>query len=237
MIGLDETICISIGGSTIYPENGLNAEFLKKFNQFIRKQIAETKRRFFIIVSDGQIGSEYQYAGRLVVGQMQAEDLNWLGVHGTRMNAHLLRTIFRDVAYKRVISNYQKIPDVGVSRVIVCAGGQPGRSTDSDMTILARKMSIKQAVCLVNVIKVYEKDPALFPKARAFDQLTWHQYRELIGDWWDPLRRLPFDPFAAKTAEDSGLAVYFVYGGNFENFERLLTGKPFDGTVISNNSV
>ena len=31
------------------------------------------------------------------------EDKDWIGIHATRLNAHLLRTIFRDVADPVVI--------------------------------------------------------------------------------------------------------------------------------------
>jgi hypothetical protein len=34
------------------------------------------------------------------------EDLDWLGVHATRLNAHLFRTIFRDLAHPVILKEY-----------------------------------------------------------------------------------------------------------------------------------
>ena len=232
----DETIFISIGGSILYPDSGIYQKFLDQFNQIIRKQIADTKRRFFIMAGGGHIGREYQYAGRMVIGDISQKDLNWLGIHATRMNAHLLRTIFKDVAYAHVISDYENIPNIGTDRIVICAGGEPGRSTDYDMVHLAHKRKVNKGIFLVNVKQIYEKDPALFPQAKTFDHLTWKEYRSMIGDWWDPMRQLPFDPFASKLAQESDFTAAFVYGGNTNNIQNLLSDKPFEGTIISNTT-
>ncbi len=234
MIGKDETVFISLGGSIIYPDIGLNIPFLAQFNDFIRKQLAKTKRRFLIMVGGGHIGREYQYANQLISSDVLSEDLNWLGVHGTRLNGHLLRTIFRDIAFRRVIVEFDKVTRLDASRVVICAGGKPGRSTDSDMTLLSQKYHIKKAISLINVPFIYEKDPAIFPKAKTFTHLTWKKYREMIGNWWSPTLQLPFDPFAAKMADEIGLTAIFIKGDNLVNLEQLMAGKPFVGTTISN---
>lgn len=237
MIKHDETLFISIGGSVLYPDEGMNQKFLAQFNQLIRKQIAETKRRFFIMVGGGHIGREYQYAGRLVIGTIAPNDLDWLGIHGTRMNGHLLRTIFKDIAYDHVLSEYDEPFKTNGKRIMICAGWKPGWSTDYDMVYLSNKLKIHQGLCLINVPKIYEKDPALFPKSKAFDHLNWKEYRKMIGDWWDPLRQLPFDPHAAKLADTTDFKVTFLLGTDIANAQNALDGKPFKGTTISNTEV
>lgn len=234
MIESNETIAISVGGSTIYPDTGLNEHFLTEFNHLIRKQIAETNRRFFILVGAGHIGREYQYAGQVLVGNLPPEDVDWLEIHGTRLNGHLLRTILRDIAYQHVVCEYDRPIPGNDKRVIVCAGWKPGSSTDYDMVLLAKKIGIKQTIALTKIDKIYEKDPGVFPKAQAFDHLTWQGYLDLVGDWREPLRRIPFDPLAAKLANHLNLTVYFLNGAKLGNLERLLQGKPFDGTTIKN---
>lgn len=234
MIESNETIAISLGGSIIYPDTGLNEQFLVEFNTLIRKQIAETNRRFFILVGAGHIGREYQYAGQVLVGNLSPDDIDWLEIHGTRLNGHLLRTILRDIAYQYVVSEFDKPITAYDKRIIVCAGWKPRSSTDYDMALLSKKNGIKQAIALTKVDKIYEKDPSVFPKARTFDHLTWQEYLDLIGDWREPLRSIPFDPLAAKLASRINLTVYFMNGTRLGNLERLLQGKPFDGTTVSN---
>ena len=42
----------------------------------------------------------------------------------------------------------------------------------------------------------------------------------------------PFDPVAAKKAQDLGLKVIVLKGSNFENLEKFFDNKEFIGTVI-----
>ena len=114
-----ETIVLSLGGSLIVPKEGIDTQFLTNFNHFIRQQIAEHKRRFFIICGGGYTTRHYQKAAQEVIGHhMQDEDKDWLGIHSTRLNAHLIRTIFREIAYPRIIKHYDQNYDVGDEPVI-----------------------------------------------------------------------------------------------------------------------
>jgi uridylate kinase len=48
-----ETVVLSIGGSLVVPKTGIDVDFLKKLNVFIRKQVRESNRRFFIVIGGG----------------------------------------------------------------------------------------------------------------------------------------------------------------------------------------
>lgn len=49
-----ERIIISVGGSLIIPNGGINTTFLKQLNDFIRNQLAQDpKRQFFLIIGGG----------------------------------------------------------------------------------------------------------------------------------------------------------------------------------------
>lgn len=227
-----ETIMLSLGGSVIHPDTGIDTKFLTQFNQFIRKQIAKD-RRFFIMVGGGHIGREYQYAARNIKGLISTEDLDWLGVHGTRLNAHLIRTIFCDVTYPKVITKEIKEEELGRNvKIFVGAGGQPGFSTDYDAVRLTERLKPQKFISLLNVKQIYDKDPKLFSDARPVSAMSWSAYREMIGERWTPERQLPFDPFAARLAQELGLRIIFIEGQNLKNLENVLEGRKFKGTVI-----
>src|SRR5258708_6718462 len=121
---------IKLGGSLLVPDGGIDAEYVNKFNAFIRKQIAEKGLRFFIFTGGGQLARHYIDAAMEVIGhELTNDDLDWLGVHATRLNAQLVRTIFRDLAHPVIITDYSYIqkPD---KPVIIAAGWKPGWSTD-----------------------------------------------------------------------------------------------------------
>src|SRR3989338_9613129 len=182
-----EKIVMSIGGSLIVPNGGINIDFLKKLNQFIREQLAKNKnRQFFLVIGGGTIARHYRDAGRVVIGhELTADDLDWIGIHTTKLNAHLVRTIFRDIAHPYIIKHYEIIRRV-TERVVVAAGWKPGWSTDYDAVLLCEDYGANTVVNLSNIDKVYNKDPRQFKDAKSFDKISWNAFRKIVGDKWVP---------------------------------------------------
>jgi len=224
-----ETVILSVGGSIVVPNGGINTAFLRRFNQFIRQKVT-AGWRFFIVIGGGATARHYQSAVQ-DVGVLTPEDVDWLGIHATRLNAQLVRAIFRDIAHIRVIKNPTDI-DVAAESVIVAAGWKPGRSTDYIAATLAKVYKAKTLINMSDVPMVYEEDPKINPSAKPFKNLNWPKFRQIIGDKWDPGLNVPFDPVAAKLASRIGLKVVILKGDDFGNLENFFAGKKFVGTVI-----
>jgi uridylate kinase len=230
--GYKETFVLKLGGSLIYPNGGLDVQFIKKFYKFIRQQIAEKNRRFFIIIGGGLLSRHYRDAGaRITEHELIPNDLDWLGIHATRLNAHLFRTIFRDLAHPVVTDNYDIILKTD-KPIMIAAGWKPGWSTDYGAAILAQDYNAKLIVKMSNVSHVCDKDPRKFKDVKKFEKISWDDYRELIGEEWAPGTNSPFDPVAAKLAANINIKVAYVDGRDFENVGKALDGKKFTGTVI-----
>ncbi len=228
-----EKIVISLGGSLIVPNGGIDTDFLKKFNEFIRKQLAANKgRQFFIIAGGGSTTRHYQDAAREVVEhELAPEDLDWLGIHATRLNAHLMKTIFRDIAHFHIIKHYEIIRKVTES-VVIAAGWKPGWSTDFCSAMICEDYNAKTVINLSNIDMAYDKDPRKFPDATPIEKITWTDFRKIVGDTWTPGMNAPFDPIASRKAEELGLKVVIMKGNNFENLENYFEGRDFVGTTI-----
>jgi uridylate kinase len=226
-----QTFVLSLGGSLFYPRDCIDTKFLMDFNTFIRNQISSKKRRFFIVVGGGAITRQYQQAARAVRGEIENDDLDWLGVHATRLNAHMIRVIFRDIAHSHVIKHYEIIRKAD-EPVVVAAGWKPGWSTDYDAVTLCQDYGIQTAINMTNVDQVYDKDPNKFKDAKPLIKISWKKYREMAGPKWVPGMNLPFDPIASKLADEFKITVKILNGKNFENLEKALDGKPFVGTTI-----
>ena len=67
-----------------------------------------------LVVGGGALARQFQDAAGIVT-KVNDEDKDWIGIHSTRLNAHLLRTIFRDVA-DPVIIDSQKDCAAAISR-------------------------------------------------------------------------------------------------------------------------
>lgn len=223
-------IIISIGGALLSPPTGIDTEFLQNLNDFIRRHVAKG-RRFFLTAGGGRIARNYRDAGKTVIGGMSNEDLDWLGIHATRLNAHLLRTIFQDIAHPRIIENYDRKLVSWKEPVVIGAGWKPGWSTDYDAVILARDYNSNLIINLSNIDWVYDKDPKKYSDAKPIKKMAWGDMEQLVGTEWSPGINAPFDPVAAQLAKKLELTV-IVANGDFKNLENIIENEAFKGTVI-----
>ena len=230
--GYTERYVISVGGSLVVPNGGIDTKFLQELNTFIREQLAKHKnRQFFLVIGGGVIARHYRDAGRAVVGhELSRDDMDYLGIHATKLNAHLVRTIFKDVAHPYILKHYEIIRKV-TEPVVVAAGWKPGWSTDYCAILLCEDYDMRTVINLSNVPQVYDDDPKKNNNAKAIEKISWQEFRKLVGDEWKPGMNAPFDPVAAKRAEEIGVKVV-VMGSDFKNAEQYLEGKEFVGTVI-----
>ena len=225
-----EHVVVSVGGSLIVPD-GIDIPFLKKFRAVLLQKIREGFS-FYIITGGGKTARRYQDAATEVRGEVMREDVDWLGIHSTRLNAHLLRTIFFDEAQSRIVKN----PTRSITpraHIIIGAGWKPGWSTDYCAVLAAKKIGAKKLVNLSNIDYVYDSDPKKNPEAKKIEKIGWSDFRKLIPEHWDPGLSSPFDPIAAKEAEHLNLEVAIMNGGNLDQFENYLSNRPFNGTTIS----
>jgi uridylate kinase len=227
-----DRIVISVGGSLIVPNGGINTDFLSQLSSFIRKQITDyPARQFLLVTGGGATARHYRDAGREVVKhELPQDDLDWLGIHATRLNAHLVRTIFRDIAHPYIVKNYEIIRKVS-EPVVIASGWKPGFSTDYCAAMLCEDYRVQVVINLSNITQVYDKDPKAFPDAKPISRISWPDFRKLVGDEWIPGLHAPFDPIAAQKAEELGITVV-VMGSDFRNVENYLLGREFVGTVI-----
>ena len=227
-----ETIVMSVGGSLIVPDQ-IDSVFLQSFKAFVDTQTTDYGRRFIIIAGGGRTARNYQEAAA-AVSDLNSEDLDWMGIHATRLNGHLLRTIFRDSAHRVMITNPDEILDVPKhEKVVIAAGYRPGSSTDLRAVQIAEKIGATKVINLSNIDYVYTADPRTDPNATKIEDISWADFRALIPADWDPGLSSPFDPIAAKTAERDTIEVAIINGSRLEEVSNYLKGSKFIGTKIS----
>lgn len=225
-----DMIIIHLGGSIIVSKE-IQWSFLKEFRGFLLKFLNEGKR-FVVVVGGGTICREYLHAASKIV-DMTDEDKDWLGIHATRLNAHLLRAIFFDVAHPVVLDNpMKKIKNESAYNLFIASGWRPGWSTDYVAVRMAKRFLTKKIIIATKVPYVYSEDVEKNGNAKALKNLSWTQYRKIAGDTWTPGLRLPMDPIAAKLADTLKMEAIVIRGTDLENFEKVLLGEKFTGTVI-----
>jgi len=222
---------ISLGGSLIAPESGINKSFLHSFRQLIHDLTPE--RSFCIITGGGAICRDYQHA---LDDLSDADDmtLDWMGIYATRLHGQFVRLMFEDIAYDQVVLT----PDatakaIQESLVVVgAAGDMPGRSSDYEAVAVAEAIGADHLVNLSNISHIYDADPKQDPHAEPLEELSWDQYKDVIPDSWEPGLHTPFDPVSAEFAQDCGLEVAVMSGTPIDNLRDYLTNNDFTGSVI-----
>jgi uridylate kinase len=223
-----KTVVVALGGSIIYPE-GIDAVFLKKFKKFIAPYLRRGTK-FVLVIGGGTLARRFQDAAHKVA-RVADDDKDWLGIHATRLNAHLLRTIFRESADPVIIDARRKTKKLKYP-ITIAAGWRPGWSTDYVAMQIAADLGVPEVVIAGKPSHVYDKDPSKYVGARTFDELTWRAYRKLVPRKWKPGTHVPVDPIAAALGEKENIKAIVFDGRDLKNFGALLNGNEFRGTIV-----
>ena len=111
---------VALGGSIIVSRK-IQTAYLKRLRNFLKTRI-EKGDKFVLVAGGGSVARNYQKAA-LSVRDVSDEDKDWLGIHSSRLNAHLMRTIFRDIAYIYMIKHYDVIDKKAREYPVVIGGG------------------------------------------------------------------------------------------------------------------
>lgn len=226
-----ETVVMSVGGSLIVPDQ-IDTTFLRELRTLVEHQITVFGRHFIIIAGGGKTARRYQDAAATVT-ELDPEDIDWMGIHATRLNGHLLRTVFRDIAHPVMITNPDDIMDVPKrTPLVIAAGYRPGASTDLRAVQIAKHRGAKKLMNLSNIDYVYTADPRKNKGAEKIEDIFWADFLKLIPTEWSPGLSSPFDPVAARAAQTLGLEVTIINGGKPAEIEKYLAGEAFIGTKI-----
>ncbi|MBU1126038.1 MAG: UMP kinase [Patescibacteria group bacterium] len=222
-------IIISVGGSLVVPNGGPDDKFLKKFDELISSEVKKG-RKFVLVVGGGKTARHYIDAAKKV-HQVSPDDLDWLGIHATRLNGHLLRTIFRKFAHPVVIKNPMRMPKKWQGKILVAAGWKPGWSTDYVAARIAKQLRAESIINASNIDHVYTADPGKDKNAEPIEEISWKEYRRMVGDKWDPGLSAPFDPVASRFCHKNKMSVAVV-SGEVKNLAKVLREGEFKGTII-----
>ncbi|MBD3311298.1 MAG: UMP kinase [Candidatus Magasanikbacteria bacterium] len=222
---------ISVGGSIVIPKTGFDIPFLKKFRNLILKHVKKGEK-FILVIGGGATARQYQEAGKGVI-KMTNEELDWIGIHCTILNAQFVKHLFKNYSYKDVVTD-PRFKIKTNKPIIIASGWKPGCSTDKDAVLLAKAYGAKELINLSNIEYVYDKDPNKYKTAKKIEEIDWKTFRrDIVGYKWEAGANKPFDPIASREAQKLGLKVKILKGTDLSQVERSLKGEKFKGTVIA----
>ena len=124
---------------------------------------------------------QYQLAAG-AVGQLTHEDIDWLGIHATRLNGHLLRAIFHRQLHPlwlRIRTRPRDSANRSSSRALETRG-----LTAYDTVLLASGLGATTVINLSDVNYVYSADPRKDRDAKPVRRIDWKAFRRLVGNKW-----------------------------------------------------
>ncbi|MDP3996191.1 MAG: UMP kinase [bacterium] len=220
---------ISLGGSLVFPKDGLDVPFVKGFVDLIKRRV-NNGEKFAIITGGGTMSREYQTALK-EISKNSEEELDWMGIYATRMNAEFVRLSFGELADEQIIPEPFGFKEIKKG-VAVGGGFKPGRSSDFSAVVIAENIGAKKVINLSNIDYVYDSDPKVNPDAKKVEKISWSDFLAILPPTWTPGANVPFDPVAAKRAENAKLQVIIMNGKNLTNLESCLDGREFAGTTV-----
>jgi uridylate kinase len=219
-----KTHIISLGGSIIMPKE-IDVLFLRRLKDYLLK----SQDQFILICGGGSTARVYQKSA-LEISDVSDEDLDWIGIRATKLNAELVRSIFGKYSYDRVISDPDGdyYPD---KRIIIASGFRPGSSTDLRAVQYALKFNSNKVINMSNIDYIYSGDPKKDKDVYEIKNMKWDDLLSIIGENWRPGMNTPFDPIAAKKAKNNNVKLYSI-GKDLDNLFNLIEGKEFIGTIV-----
>jgi uridylate kinase len=100
-----DNVVISLGGSIIVPED-INTDFLKKFRKLILDFIRKGNRAV-IVCGGGRLARKYSEAAQKI-NNVSDDELDWIGIKATVLNAELVKSMFGRLAYEKVVNEPNK---------------------------------------------------------------------------------------------------------------------------------
>jgi len=228
---MHDTKVLSLGGSLVAPDE-IAIDFLKGYKRLIHDYLShDPSRRLIMVIGGGGPARKYQNAYRSIERDPGNDEADWIGIAATRLNARLVKAIFKEHCADDVVTDPTNVPSFS-GRILVASGWKPGFSTDFDAVLLAERFGAETLVNLTNIAKVHTADPKIDKNAKPLDRVSWKEFSEITGTEWVPGKNTPFDPVAVKKASEMKLVVISALGSDLDNLRRILENGDYIGTTV-----
>jgi uridylate kinase len=224
-----KTLVISLGGSKIVPDN-VDLTFLQEFKHLILKHSKDTK--FVIVCGGGSVARKYIQA---LKSDKKSDYLQgMIGISITRMNARFMSYLFGVDPEKGIPTDMKEVSNLIKKNDFVFCGGlryAPDQTSDTTAARLASYLGAN-FINITNVKGLYTADPKKDKTAEFIEKITWKEFNTIANKIkFSAGQHFVLDQSAAEEIMKHKIKTTIV--GNLREFEKVLSGKPFVGTTIS----
>ena len=227
-------VVLKIGGSLLYDKDGqVRIDRLREYAVSI-KSLVKDGHSLVVVVGGGKPARVYISAARLL-GANEAQ-CDWLGIKAARNNAELLCAALGDIAYPKIIDDYDELEvAINLGKVVLLGGMVPGQSTNAVAAASAELVQADMLFNATNVDGVYDRNPEE-KGAKKLDSVNITQLREILSTEGTKAGQYNlFDPVAIGIVERSKIPTVIFNGNNPENLKKAFNKEKI-GTLIMHNA-
>jgi uridylate kinase len=225
---------LKIGGSLLYDDDGqVRIDRLREYADSI-KSLVKDGHSLVVVVGGGRPARVFISAAR-ELGANEAQ-CDWLGIKLARNNAELLCAALGDLAYPKIVDNYDELEvAVKLGKVVLLGGMVPGQSTNAVAAASAELIHADMLFNATNVDGVYDRNPEE-KGAKKLDSVDVVQLREILSTEGTKAGQYNlFDPVAIGIVERSLIPTVIFDGNNPENLKKAFNKEKI-GTRIMHNT-
>ncbi len=225
-LNMMEVIVISVGGSIIVPGE-VDLEFLKRLKEIMM----ELRKEYKIVICTGGGHTARSYISALRGGGVTGEELDWMGIEITRINARLVASFIGDANDMIPRSEEEVAGLLEQYDIVVCGGLKPGQTSDGTTAMIAKHLRAKKIVNMTNVDGLFTKDPKKHKDAKFIPEISHKEFLKIVRKVGQETgQHFVLDIKAAEIAAKENITVFIIKGVN--NLKKCIKGEDFKGTVI-----
>lgn len=225
-----DILCISLGGSIISTEEGINVAFVKRLSNLLKKNIK--KYKFIIVVGGGYANRLYINSTRSIINNNAL--LDEVGISFTRINALMMKDLFSEFkTYPNVVTSLEELKAAINDNELVLMGGlMQGITTDACTVLACEVTGCKTLINVSNIGYIYDRPPSE-KGAKRLVTLTHQQLIDLAYKYDSREAKAPFifDLVGCKLARRSRIEIRFVSSG-MDEIARAISGGHHKGSVV-----
>lgn len=221
---------ISLGGSVIIPETGMNIKFLEKFKKILRKFYRT--HRFVVVCGGGSIARKYISVLRSEGRSVKEQSL--VGIRATRMNAAFLMHVFGKEANDSLPLNMEEVRDnLYKNKIVICGALRFSQRSTSDSTSAQLANFLKgNLINITNVKGLYSSDPNKNKNAKFIPKISWKDFELMaLKIKFAAGQHFVLDQNAAILIRKHKIPTYII-NDSASNLAKILKGEKFIGTLI-----
>ena len=214
-------IVIKIGGSVSITDKGPDKNYFKKLLPVLKR--LKKHHQMIVVVGGGGLTRSY---GRSI------ENFPLSNREKEEIFIELIKSNVRFLAGMLKMRPIFSLGEIGRSTSGVIGGIAPGRSTDANGALAAKKIRADLFIKLTDVDGVYDKDPNKFKGARKLNKLRFSDMKKLAVKG-APNKYGVLDRLAIQSLSRARIRAIIVNGKNPGNIEKAIRGEKIGTTITS----